>query len=119
MDAAAAALDAAAILAFVTVGLLSHHGGVSLRGYARDAIPFLGCWFAAAAVFGLYTRGGLRPLVATWAVAVPAAVLIRSLVLGRALDGKEAAFLAVSLVTIGVLVGGLRLLAWRARRART
>jgi len=71
-------------------------------------------------MFGLYTRGGVVRLVATWAVAVPAAVLIRALVLGHALDGKEAAFLTVSLVTIGLFVGLVRLLlAWRARRART
>jgi hypothetical protein len=116
---AAAALDAAAILVFVTIGLLSHHGGVSGRGYARDALPFLGCWFAAAAVLGLYRRGGLLRLAATWAVGVPAAVLIRALVVGHALNGKELAFLVVSLVTIGAFVGALRLL-WsrRGRRAR-
>lgn len=111
-------LDAAAILAFVTIGLLSHHGGVSARGYARDALPFLGCWFGAAAVFRLYVRGGILRLWATWAVGVPLAVLVRALVLGHALNGKEAAFLVVSLVTIGVFVAALRLL-WsrRARRA--
>jgi len=115
-----AAADAAAILVFVTIGLLSHHGGVSLRGYARDALPFLGCWFLAAWAFGLYTRGGVARLAATWVVGVTAAVLVRALVLGRSLNGKEAAFLVVSLVTIGVLVAafrvGLRLLSSRARR---
>jgi hypothetical protein len=111
-------LDTAAILAFVTIGLLSHHGGVSGRGYARDALPFLGCWFAAALAFRLYARGGPLRLVATWAAGVPLAVLVRALVLGHALNGKEAAFLAVSLVTIGVFVSGLRLLWWRARRGR-
>lgn len=116
-----AASDAAAILVFVTIGLLSHHGGVSLRGYARDALPFLGCWFAAALVFRLYTLGGLGRLAATWAVGVPAAVLVRALVLGRPLGGKELAFLVVSLVTIAVLVlafrGLLRLLESRTSRA--
>jgi hypothetical protein len=96
--------DAAAILVFVTIGLLSHRGDLSLRGYARDALPFLGCWFAAAFAFGLYARGGPGRLAATWAVGVPAAVLVRALVLGRPLGGKELAFLLVSLLTIGVLV---------------
>jgi 4-amino-4-deoxy-L-arabinose transferase-like glycosyltransferase len=109
--------DAVAILIFVTIGLLSHHGGVSLRGYARDALPFLAGWYAAAFAFRLYSRPGLWRLGATWAVGVPLGVLIRALALGRSLDGKEAAFLAVSLVTIGVLVAALRgLLALVSRR---
>jgi hypothetical protein len=102
--------DAAAILVFVTIGLLSHHGDLTLRGYARDALPFLGCWFGAALVFRLYTRPGRWRLVATWAVGVPAAVLVRALVLGRGLGGKEAAFLLVSLVTVGALVAAGRVL---------
>jgi hypothetical protein len=102
--------DALAILVFVTIGLLSHHGGVSVAGYARDALPFLGCWFGAALLFRLYSRPEWWRLAATWAVGVPAAVLVRALVLGRHLGGSEAAFLAVSLVTIGVLVLVFRLL---------
>jgi hypothetical protein len=92
----------------VTIGLLSHHDGISLRGYARDALPFLGCWFAAALAFRLYTRRGAWRLAATWAVGVPAAVLVRALVLGRPLGGKEGAFLIVSLATVGVFVLGFR-----------
>ena len=112
------ALDAAAILVFVTIGLLSHHGGVTLRGYARDALPFLGCWFGVALLLRLYSRGGLARLVATWAIAIPLAWLVRALVLGRSLTGHEAAFLVVSLVTVGVLVAAFRLLAWLVLRAR-
>ena len=104
-----AAADTAAILVFVTIGLLSHHGGVSATGYARDALPFLGGWFAAAAVFRLYTRPGIWRFAATWAAGGPAAVLVRALILGRTLNRKEAAFLAVSLVMIGVLVPVTRL----------
>ncbi len=117
----AAGSDAVAILIFVTIGLLSHHGALSLRGYARDALPFLGCWFAAALVAGLYSRPSFARLAVTWAIGVPVAVLMRALVLGRTLGGKEAAFLAVSLVTIGVLVVALRavLTPLAARRARS
>ena len=106
--------DAVAILVFVTIGLLSHHGDLTLRGYARDALPFLGCWFTAALMFRLYSRPGWWRLAATWAVGVPVAVLVRALVLGRHLGSKEAAFLVVSLVTVGVLVLAFRLLAARA-----
>jgi hypothetical protein len=91
---------------------------VSLRGYARDALPFLSCWFGIALLLHLYARGGTARLVATWAIAVPLAWLVRALVLGRTLNGHEAAFLVVSLATIGVLVAGFRLLGWLALRAR-
>jgi hypothetical protein len=119
----AAAADAAAVLVFVTIGLVSHDRGLHAAGYARDALPFLGCWFAAALGFGLYRRPTAGRLAATWAVGVPAAVVVRALVLGRPLGGKEAAFLVVSLVTIGVLVVASRLvltrLSSRARPARS
>jgi uncharacterized membrane protein YiaA len=111
--------DAAALVVFATVGLLSHDHTLSGRGYARDAIPFLACWFAAALTLRLYTSRGWRRLAATWAVGVPLGVLVRALILGRSLNGKEAAFLAVSLITIGVLVIALRLaLRLLSRRAR-
>ena len=45
----AAACDAAALVLFAVIGLLSHRGGVSGHGLARDALPLLGGWFAAAA----------------------------------------------------------------------
>jgi len=109
--------DALAILVFVTIGLLSHHGDLSVAGYARDALPFLGCWFGAALAFRLYSRPGWWRLAATWAVGVPVAVLVRALGLGRHLGSKEGAFLVVSLVTVGVLVVAFRLLSSRVLRA--
>ena len=111
-----AVLDAAAILVFVTIGLISHRHGFA-KGYARDLPPFLGCWFAVALLLRLYRQGGRGRLVATWLVAVPLAVLVRALAFGRSLNGSEAAFLVVSVVTIGVLVGAGRL-ALRAAGAR-
>lgn len=104
-----AAADAVSIVVFVTIGLISHGHGFG-SGYARDLPPFLGCWFAAALVFGLYRGGGRRQLALTWLVSVPVAVLVRALAFDRALDGSEAAFLAVAVVTIGALVGTERLL---------
>jgi hypothetical protein len=94
--------DALAILVFVTIGQLSHHGGVSATGYAEDALPFLACWFAASAAF----HGRFLP---TWLVGVSAGVLLRAAILSH-WYAKELAFLLVSLVTIGVLAGAGRLL---------
>lgn len=93
--------DAVAILVFVTIGQLSHHGGVSATGYAEDALPFLGCWFAATAAF----HGRFLP---TWLVGVSAGVLVRAAILSH-WYAKELAFLLVGLVTIGVLAGAGRL----------
>jgi Protein of unknown function (DUF3054) len=104
----AAGSDATAILVFVTIGLLSHHGDLTVRGYARDLVPFLGCWFAAGISVRLYKRPSIARLAATWAIGVSAAVLVRALALGRTLGSKEAAFLTVSLVTIGALVALFR-----------
>jgi hypothetical protein len=103
-----AACDAAAIVVFVTIGLISHRRGLSASGYARDTLPLAAGWFGAAALFHPYASRGVRRVLATWAVGIPAGVLVRALVLGRTLNGSEAAFLAVCLATIGLLVLTLR-----------
>jgi len=105
---AAALSDAAAIVIFATIGLVAHHRGLDGRGYARDVLPFLCAWFGAAALFRLYAEPRAWRLAATWVVGVPVGVLVRALILDRSLNGKEAAFLIVSLITIGLLVTGLR-----------
>ena len=97
--------DAAAIVVFVTIGLVSHHRGLNAAGYARDTLPLAAGWFGAAALFHLYGGHGRRALLATWALGIPAGVLVRALVLGHSLNGGEAAFLGVCLVVIGLLVG--------------
>jgi hypothetical protein len=69
-------IDAVALLVFVTIGLLSHHDGLSVGDYARVGLPFLGCWFIAAYVFGLYRRPTRGAFLRTWAVGIPAGVLV-------------------------------------------
>jgi hypothetical protein len=88
--------DVVALLVFVTIGLLNHHGGITAAGYARDAIPIGGCWLVAGGAFDLYKRPRLRALLATWLVGVTAGVLVRALV-RRHIDGGDAVFLAVGL----------------------
>jgi hypothetical protein len=110
--------DAAAILVFATIGLLSHDKGLSASGYARDWLPLLAGWYAAALLFRLYSRPRLRALLETWLVGITAGVLLRALVLGRALNGKEAAFLVVSLVMSLIFIGVLRTAVGLVRGAR-
>jgi Protein of unknown function (DUF3054) len=89
--------DAAGILAFATVGLLSHDHALSLAGYARDALPILAGWYVSALVFGAYRSPSRRTLLLTWIVGVPLGVLVRAVVLGRSLNGDQAVFLVITL----------------------
>jgi len=111
--------DAAAFVAFAALGQLSHDGGVSIAGFARDALPLLAGWFAAALALRTYQRPGRRVFLGTWALGVTAGVLLRAAVLGRHLGGDQAAFLATSLVFTLILLLAARTLAARARRQRS
>jgi hypothetical protein len=113
-----ALLDAAAILVFAIVGMLSHDRGLSASGFARDALPLLAGWFAVALVAGTYRRRSRRMLLLAWAIGIPLGVLLRALVLGRALDGHQAAFLVTTLIFTFLFVLALRLAAARATVAR-
>ena len=99
-----ATTDAVAILVFATIGLISHHKGLSLRGYARDALPIMGGWFAAAILFRTYGTHRQTRVLATWIVGVTAGVLVRALILGHSLNGKEDTFLAVALIFVLLFV---------------
>jgi hypothetical protein len=88
--------DLIALAAFVTVGLLNHHGGLSVGGYARDLLPIAGCWLLAAGAFDVYKRPRLGALLGTWAVGVTAGVVVRQLVVWE-VHGDDAVFLAVAL----------------------
>lgn len=107
-----------AIVVFAAIGQLSHHGGVSAAGFARDALPILAGWFAAAAVFGAYRTPTKRAFLLTWLCGVTAGVALRALVLGR-LNAHELAFLIVALVFTLLLVLACRaLLSRRALAGR-
>jgi hypothetical protein len=92
----AVAADVVALLVFVTIGLLTHHGDVSAADYARDAMPLVGCWLLAGGAFDLYKRPRPKALLGTWLVGVTAGVLVRALVRLH-IDGGDAVFLAVAL----------------------
>jgi len=116
----AVAADLLALLAFVTVGLFDHRGGLSATGYARDFLPIAGCWLVAAGAFDLYRRPRPRALVVTWLAGVTGGVLVRSLLLWPP-EGDDAVFLAVALAFTLLFVVAFRLaapLALDTRRAR-
>lgn len=68
---------------------------MSVGGYAADALPFLGCWFAASRIF----RGRFLP---TWLVGVTLGVALRAVILSH-YRWNDLAFWLVSLVFIGAV----------------
>lgn len=108
--------DGVAILGFTVAGVVSHRGALPLSALAEDALPLLGGWFAAALAFRLYRRRTIRALLLTWAVGVPAGVLVRAAALGRLDEPRQLAFLATTLVLSLVFVLGARALVALARR---
>jgi hypothetical protein len=92
--------DVIAIVVFATIGQLSHHGRVSVAGYAEDALPFVVTWCAAYVRF----RGRFVP---TWLVGVTAGVALRALILSH-YRWNELAFWLVSLAFIGAVALVLR-----------
>lgn len=76
-----AAVDAAALLVFVVVGVLTH--GASAGAFGRDVLCILGGWFVVAAVVRLYARGGWWRLGVTWLAGISAGVLVRAAIVGH------------------------------------
>jgi hypothetical protein len=102
--------DALAVVAFTVVGIVSHRGSLPPSALAEDTLPLLGGWFAAAAVFHLYTRRTRRSLLLSWAIGIPLGVLVRAAALGRLDEPRQLAFLATTLVLSLVFVLAARAL---------
>jgi hypothetical protein len=94
-------LDGAALLLFVVIGLAQHDEGASAGLFLRNAIPLIGAWFAVAVPLGTYRipgrRPGLRTLLPTWAVAVPAGLLLRTAWVGSPHGSEILVFLGIGL----------------------
>jgi hypothetical protein len=89
--------DTLALVAFVVVGLRSHRIGAIAEIAARNAVPLAIAWIAVALVVGTYRRRDLVSLVITWAMAVPAALLVRTWWVGSPQGGRIAVFLGVGM----------------------
>lgn len=76
-----ALVDAAALVAFVVVGVATHHA--SAGAFGRDVLCVAGGWFAAALVLRLYRRGGWARLAGTWLVGVTAGIAVRAGIVGH------------------------------------
>jgi glycopeptide antibiotics resistance protein len=109
--------DAAALVAFVVIGLRGHRVG-TVEGFLRTAVPLLGAWFLVAWAARTYHRPGWRSLLRNWIVAVPVGLLVRTVIVGSPRGARILVFVAVGLAfSLLFLVLG-RLLARLLARAR-
>jgi hypothetical protein len=83
----------AAIIAFATIGQLSHDRHVTAGGYAADALPLLAGWWAVAFA--------TRKFVPTWLAGVTVGVGIRAVALSH-YHWNQLTFLLVALVFVGL-----------------
>jgi Protein of unknown function (DUF3054) len=103
-----AAADAACLALFVVLGRESHDLSSGISWYLTVLWPFLLGWFAAAAALRLYASWPNRWLLlgATWVAGSAVALVLRSLITGRA---SPLAFIIVAYAFIGLTVFGWRL----------
>ncbi len=91
-------IDALALVLFVVIGVRSHHEGGVPSILMRNLVPLLGSWFGVAWAVGTYRRPGLRSLLATWIVAVPLGLVVRSVWVGSPTGERLLLFLGIGLV---------------------
>lgn len=92
-----AVADGVALVAFVVIGMRSHHEDALWWVFVRNAVPLLISWFALAALLGTYRRPGFPSLVRTWVVAVPIALVARSIWVGSPTGARFFTFVAVGM----------------------
>lgn len=113
-------VDALALVAFVLVGIRSHHEIGALDLFLRNAVPLELMWFAVSVVSGAYQRPGLRTLLWTWIVAVPVALIVRTLWVGSPSGVRLLTFLGVGLAfTLLFLLAGRAVVGLADRQMRS
>lgn len=92
-----AAVDIAALLLFVAAGIRSHHEATAPVTFLRNAVPLAVSWLTCSVVLGTYRRYGLSTLWRTWLVAVPIALVVRTVWVGNPTGLEFLTFLAVGM----------------------
>ena len=101
------AADAVALMVFVVAGIRSHHEVGALDLFLRNAVPLEVAWFAVSAIAATYRRPGLRTLLWTWIVAVPAGLVVRSIWVGSPSGTRLLVFVGIGLLfTLLFLLAG-------------
>lgn len=106
---AAALIDVAVVIIFVTIGRQEHDGGSAIEGIVNTAAPFLfgliAGWCAARA---WRNPLGVRTGVAIWVATIIVGMFTRKVVFG---DGIAFAFIVVATLFLGAGLVGWRALA--------
>lgn len=112
--------DAVALMVFVLAGIRSHHEVGAIDLFLRNAVPLEVAWFAVSAVAATYRRPGLRTLLWTWIVAVPAGLVVRSIWVGSPSGTRLLVFVGIGLLfTLLFLLAGRGIVALMDRRRPT
>ena len=106
-------VDGVSLLVFTWVGVTVHRSALGASLVFYDVGPFLGVWFMLVPVTSVYRRPEWGSLLRHWLLAIPLAVLVRQVLLGRRLDGATLVFLVVALVFTGLFLAAGRLVAAR------
>ena len=100
------------ITLFVILGLNSHDG-ISLEGWARNAVPLMAAWSAIGLALGVFRTEITTNLTAifhrvaiAWPITAVAGLVARYLVVDHGLE--------FSFVIVTILINLVMLLAWRA-----
>jgi hypothetical protein len=111
--------DAAALIVFVLVGIRSHHEVGALDLFLRNAVPLEVAWFAVSFVAATYRRPGIRTLLWTWIIAVPAGLVVRSIWVGSPSGSRLLVFVGIGMAfTLLFLLAGRGVVELVDRRRR-
>lgn len=90
-------LDLLALLFFAGTGLLSHGLPITLGGLARNVLPVLFVWLLLSPLLGTYRQPTWKNLLLTWALAFPAGLWLRGMILGEGFGPGFFVFLGVAM----------------------
>ncbi|MEX0983831.1 MAG: DUF3054 domain-containing protein [Actinomycetota bacterium] len=113
---AALVCDLVALPLFVGVGLVSHRSGSLAVIFLRNAVPVMLAWMIAARVLGTYRPPEFSSLFATWVVAIPAGIVVRSWIVGSLGDEGFWVFLGVAMAFTLLFLGVGRAIAMTIAR---
>ena len=104
----AGVIDVVAVVVFVVIGQRNHDGSSDIYGIINLAAPFLIALLTSWVVLRTW-RGPLNraSFVATWVITVAGGLFLRRVVFDR---GIATAFIIVTVITLGLLLGLGRLL---------
>lgn len=108
--------DLIALSLFVPLGARNHNEGLSLAVITRNLLPVAFSWLVVAIILRTYFRHGFRWVLINWAVAIPLAIAVRGIAVGRLLTSATLIFLGIAMAVTLTLLLSWRLLAYLVAR---